>query len=147
MLNRSGGIRTNRQTSSAATGHRGGVGVEVGREFNLKELVQRNKHRVRVETVVTSNQHAARKALHDWLSLKMEVAQHGVALPPADKLNGVLVHIGIEKGHGATGTEGTSTDVIGRISICCPLGCGSVLQEFGDVRRLNLLGSCSNVGC
>ena len=119
MLNRSGCIRANRQTSSAATGHRGGVGVEVGRELNLKELVQRDKHGVHVKTAVTSNQHVAREALHDWLGLKMQVTQHCVTLPPADELNGVLVHVRVEKGHGTTGTKGTSTDVIRRISICC----------------------------
>jgi hypothetical protein len=58
-------------------------------------------------------EHLAGKALHDGFCLEMEVADHGVTVPPAEDLDEVVVNFATEEGHGSASAEGFGSDVLG----------------------------------
>jgi hypothetical protein len=71
---------------------------------------------VRKEDEVATVEHFGGEALHESISLEVEVAQHFVGTPSADEADDVGVDVSTEEGHGARGSERPSGDVIGKKS-------------------------------
>ncbi len=60
---------------------------------------------VRKEGVVAALKHQTRKVLHQGLGLDVEVAEHLIRSPAAEKADGVCVHVGTEESHCSRGAE------------------------------------------
>ena len=58
-------------------------------------------------------EHAGRKVVHDGFGLDMVVAEHFIGAPVTDKMDDVLVDLGTEKCHRASGAERSCRDVFG----------------------------------
>jgi hypothetical protein len=57
--------------------------------------------------------HLSGKILEDGDGLDVKVAEHGIALPSAEKADEVTVDAGRDEGHGAGGSEGFNGDIGG----------------------------------
>jgi len=87
-----------------------------------------------MEGVVTGREHSACKVAHDGLCLEVEIPQHGVALPTAQQLDGVAIHVGVKKRHGATRSEGAGAHVGREIAKRGAVEDGGCPEGGSDVR-------------
>jgi hypothetical protein len=55
--------------------------------------------------------HFAAEVFHEWLRLKVEIAQHFIGAPAAQQLYVTAVHIGTKEGRGAGGTKASGRDI------------------------------------
>ena len=62
----------------------------------------------------------------------MEIVKHGVAFPPAHKLNGVGIHVATQQGHGATSMQAVGIHV-GQAKTDVREGSSSSVEQGGDV--------------
>ena len=68
------------------------------------------------------------------MCLEVEIAEHGIAAPPAEQLDDVGINLTAEEGHGAGGTEGTGRNGLGR-QVELGQGGGSGAKVGGYVGR------------
>ena len=114
-------------TASTARAHHGG---DRGRRWEEKKEEEKLIHRgkcnlVRDKNIVTALEHAIGKALHDWLSLQVQVTKHCVALPAANETDGVTVDLGVEQRHCAASTKGACADItFGKVVLWTNDSCG-----------------------
>ena len=65
---------------------------------------QRSCRRGRNKVEIAAFEHDGGKIVHNIVGLDMEVSEHGVGAPTANKLNGVGVDLAVEKGGGTGGS-------------------------------------------
>ncbi len=88
---------------------------------------------VGVEGVVASHQHAPGETTHRWLRLKVQVAKHGVGLPPSQQAYGVGIDVRVEQCHSATRAEGAGTDIGREVAILWAHNTGCVSESGGHI--------------
>ena len=59
----------------------------------------------REEGIVASPQHVAQKIVDEGEGLGVEIAEHGIGMPPPHQANDIGVYASAEEGHGATSME------------------------------------------
>ena len=80
-------------------------------------------------------EHERSKVTHDRFGLDVEVAEHLIAAPPADKANRVRVDVGTQEGHGSGRSKGARGDVVSQEAKCGTKEGDGQFQGAGDVGR------------
>ena len=92
---------------------------------------------IRMESIVTAGKHFATEALHHGLGLQMKIPKHRVALPAANELDGIRIHIRIKESHGAAGPQGSSADILWEIIVGRSMGGSGGAQELCELLALD----------
>ena len=118
----------------------------------------------RRQAEIAAPKHGGRQAVHDWLSLHMEVAEQFIGPPPPDHAEAITVDAGAEKCHSAACPSGSDRDIsegVGRIGMevedgtdtCCDVRSRNVAKRGrrggansveGCVRRGALRSECED---
>ena len=86
-----------------------------------------------MESVVAVQPHGLGVVVQDGECGDMEVTEHGIGFPASDEANKVLVDLGDEEGHGATGSKRFSGDVTRLESKRGAGSCYDALDQVGDM--------------
>ena len=73
---------------------------------------------MRDESECTARHHEAGMAPHEDGDLGVEIPEHGVGIPPADKSDAIGVDFGAKEGHGTRRAERLGADVLGVKAEC-----------------------------
>ena len=87
----------------------------------------------RQEAVLAMVEHFVSEVLDNRLSILVEVAEHGVRLPPAHEFDFVVGLVSTHESHGSACSEGASTDVRRRNTSGVLAGGGGTAEVLGDL--------------